>query len=111
MLGYAAGFWLADVVFSRLADVDLTDETEIPDSLTTVYSVKTRYETQLMAKPNVVAVGVGMRDGFPDPVIIVSVTEKVPLMELSDDARVPHLLDGVVVCVEEIGEPISQKDA
>lgn len=110
MLGYVAGFWLAEIVFSRLNSEDEISEDVMPEAFTTVYSVKARYESQLMAKPNVLAVGIGMRDGYPDPVIIVSVTEKVPDETLSSETRVPRVLDGVVICVEEIGEPIPQTE-
>ena len=111
MLGYAAGFWLAEVVFSRVDSEYDSGEPVISETLTTIHAVKARCESQLLAKPNVVAVGIGMRNDYPDPVIIVSVTEKVPVTELSHEERVPQTLDGIAVCVVEIGEPVSQVDA
>ncbi len=71
--------------------------------------VKARYEAELLAKANVVAVGIGipMRAGAPrgGPGIIVSVTHKVRAGELSPEDLIPQSLDGVTVWVEEIGHP------
>jgi hypothetical protein len=110
MLGYCAIFWLAKVVFARPVVDNASEEPLNSDALTTVYDVKARYEAKLLSKPNVVAVGIGIREGYPDPVIIVSVSKKLPLNDLRAQSRVPKSLEGIVVCVEEIGEPIPLTD-
>lgn len=115
VLGYTVCFWLGGI----FAGKGLLLKNDMPngDSATgdidlafrTAQAVKARYQSQLLAKPNVVSVGIGRRTGGTDPVIIVSVTQKVPLAELSDRGRVPQSLDGITVQVEEIGVPYSQK--
>ena len=69
--------------------------------------VKTRHESELMRKANVVGVGVGFRrrSGKPtdEPAIVVSVTHKVPRSLLDAGDVVPRQLDGVPVDVEAVG--------
>ncbi len=81
----------------------------IPDSdydLEYLREIKEKHEARLLAKANVVAVGIGipMRDGKPrgGPAIIVSVTQKVQASELAPEDLVPQTLEGVRVWVEEI---------
>ena len=80
-----------------------------PHSLTDLREIKARYESELLAKANVVAVGIGlpMHDGAPhgEPGIIVSVTHKVRARELAPEDLIPRNLEGVSVWVEEIGHP------
>jgi hypothetical protein len=70
--------------------------------------VKATYEAELMRKANVVGVGIGLRQrgGEPtgEPVIVVSVTRKVPRRELVPDDVVPRELDGIPVDVQAVGE-------
>ncbi len=72
-------------------------------------AIKARYESDLLAKANVIAVGIGiaMCDGKPrgGPAIIVSVTRKVQASELAPEDLVPQTLEGVRVWVQEIGHP------
>ncbi len=81
---------------------------DIPDrdyDLGRLREIKEKYEARLLAKANVVAVGIGipMRDGRPrgGPAIIVSVTQKVQASELAPEDLVPQMLEGVRVWVEE----------
>ncbi len=71
--------------------------------------VKQAHEEQLLKKPNVVGVGIGLRQrgGEPtdEPVIVVSVTHKVPSSMLDPDDVIPQELEGVRVDVQPIGEP------
>lgn len=82
-------------------------------AITHIQTVKARYEADLMKKPNVVGVGIGMpmRHGRPvgDPALIVNVSRKVPTEELRPEDRIPETLDGVRVWVEEIGEVKAQR--
>lgn len=61
-----------------------------------------RHEDELMAYPNVNAVGVGEKSGRP--VIKVMVVKKVPENSLEPGQVLPKELDGFVLDVEEIGE-------
>lgn len=65
------------------------------------------YREQLLALPNVVGVGVGLRQKagqWTDTVaIIVLVSQKQPLEALAVEQRVPVEIDGVPVDVQEIG--------
>jgi hypothetical protein len=70
-------------------------------------AVKAAHEKQLLAKANVVGVGVGLRRRAGAPLgqvcIIVSVRKKVPREQLSPADRIPAELDGVPVDVQETG--------
>lgn len=66
-----------------------------------ITEAKTRHETELLALPNVIGVGIGERDG--KTVIKVFVTGKVPETELAPGERVPPSIEGYEVDVEEIG--------
>jgi hypothetical protein len=71
-------------------------------------AVKAEYESDLLRKPNVVGVGIGLRhrDGEPsqEPAIVVSVTHKVPSYELAPEDVIPRELEGVPVDVQVVGE-------
>ncbi len=71
--------------------------------------VKRAHEQNLMRKANVVGVGIGFRERrgtlTDEPVIVVSVTHKVPASLLNVEDLVPPELDGVPVDVRAIGEP------
>jgi hypothetical protein len=73
-----------------------------------VRAVKAMYEQSLLAKPNVVGVGIGLRQRggqFSDEVcIVVSVRQKAPVEQLSPEDRIPAQLDGVPVDVQVTGE-------
>ncbi|HQE93029.1 MAG TPA: hypothetical protein PLH19_09345 [Anaerolineae bacterium] len=84
------------------------DETAMAE----IQSVKERYEADLLKKPNVVGVGVGLRmqEGKPvgEPGLIVNVTRKIPPRFLRPQDRIPKMLDGVPVWIEVIGEVEAQ---
>ncbi|MGD1992293.1 MAG: hypothetical protein PVI59_03785 [Anaerolineae bacterium] len=77
------------------------------DQLARVRSVKAAHEKQLMRKANVVGVGVGLRHCggrlTDEPVVVVSVTHKVPRAALNPEDIIPSELEGVPVDVQEIG--------
>jgi hypothetical protein len=70
--------------------------------------VKRRVESDLMRKPNVVAVGVGFRQRggrqIDEVCIVVSVKKKLPRAQLAEGDAVPNSIDGVPVDVVETGE-------
>ena len=69
--------------------------------------VKRRHESELLRKPNVVAVGVGFRTrgghSTSEVSIVVSVTQKVPAASLKRGEALPTMLEGVPVDVVETG--------
>jgi hypothetical protein len=73
-----------------------------------VKNVKATYEQSLLAKANVVGVGVGLyaqeKGVDAEPCIIVSVRQKVPLDQLALQDRIPSQLEGVRVRVQATGE-------
>jgi hypothetical protein len=78
------------------------------EGLDRLRAVKAAHEAALMRKANVVGVGIGLRQrqGEPagEPVIVVSVTHKVPLRQLAPDDVIPRELEGVPVDVQAVGE-------
>lgn len=80
---------------------DLQDETE------RARRVKKNHEAQLMAKANVVGVGVGLckTGGIQTGRVglVVMVSQKLPRSSLSPDDLLPREIDGVPVDVQEVG--------
>jgi hypothetical protein len=70
--------------------------------------VKQTHEVELLAKANVVGVGVGFRQvgGKPtrDVAIVVMVRTKVPLIALEPGDLLPDQIDGIPVDVQAVGE-------
>lgn len=63
----------------------------------------------LLAKPNVVAVGVGYREGSPSELmLVVMVEQKLPLSALAEDEIVPSEIDGLPVEVRVVGDVSAQ---
>jgi hypothetical protein len=71
-------------------------------------AVQNKYTDELMRKANVVGVAVGFaQEGSQptsEPALVVMVNKKVPWEQLAPDDRIPRLLDGVRVDVQEVGE-------
>ncbi len=71
-------------------------------------AVKAAHESELMNKANVVGVAIGLRQRrgalTSEPVIVVSVTHKVPSSELASEDVIPNVLDGVPVDVQTLGQ-------
>jgi len=69
--------------------------------------VKRRHESELLRRPNVVAVGVGFRTRAGQPTtevcIVISVTRKQPATHLKRGEAVPASLEGVPIDVVETG--------
>ncbi len=77
------------------------------EELDRLRAVKSAYEADLMRKANVVGVGIGLGQtggkSTGEPVIVVSVTNKVPSSQLAPGDVIPHELDGVPVDVQAVG--------
>jgi hypothetical protein len=69
--------------------------------------VKRRHESELLRKPNVVAVGVGFRTraghSADEVCIVVSVSRKLPVAQLKQAEALPASLEGVPIDVVETG--------
>jgi predicted nucleotidyltransferase len=78
------------------------------DALARAKRVRAEHERDLLSKPNVVGVGIGMvrRAGktTSEIGIIVMVEKKVARIQLAEAERVPGEIDGVRVDVQEVGE-------
>ena len=72
-----------------------------------IRSVKRAHERMLLAKPNVVGVGVGYRiargQQTDTVVIIVMVSQKLPANQLKPDELIPAEIEGIPVDVQEKG--------
>ncbi len=72
-----------------------------------IQEIKARFEDELLAKANVIGVGVGLRrkSGVTtdEPVLVVLVSHKVPKAQLAEGDFVPDRIEGVPVDVQEIG--------
>ena len=71
-----------------------------------IEAVLRKHEDDLLAYPNVNAVGIGERAGHP--VIKVMVIRKVPEASLKPDQVLPKDLEGFSVDVEESGQITAQ---
>ncbi len=71
-------------------------------------AVKAQHQEQLLALPNVVGVGVGLKetnDQFTDQIaIIVNVSKKMPLADLPPEAVVPPQIEGIATDVQQTGK-------
>ena len=72
-----------------------------------IQEIKARYEDELLAKANVIGVGVGLRRKgdvtTEEPVLVVLVSHKVPKAQLAEADFVPDRIEDVPVDVQEIG--------
>ena len=70
------------------------------------------HSDRLLAKPNVVGVGVGYRKSSPSELaLVVMVKQKLPESALAEDEIVPSDIDGLPVEVRMVGEVNAQMDA
>ena len=72
-----------------------------------VRAVIQTHRDHLLSLPNVVGLGVGLRQTageWTDTVVLaVMVTQKMPLESLADEQRIPSEIDGIPVDVQETG--------
>ena len=80
----------------------------IEPDLARVQGVKRAHEAELLAKANVVGVGVGLRSQGGElgreVAIVVMVTRKVPYKQLAPEDILPGEIEGIPVDVQEVGE-------
>lgn len=68
-----------------------------------VFQAQRVFQNSLLAKPNVVGVGVGLKNLSGEPSVVVLVEQKLPVAALSTADMVPKQLDGVRTDVLEVG--------
>ncbi|MBK8902733.1 MAG: hypothetical protein IPM53_16205 [Anaerolineaceae bacterium] len=77
-----------------------------------IQAVKAAHEANLLAKANVVGVGIGFRQEqhrrTDDVVLVVMVEKKVPRAQLAPEDIIPSEIDGVPVDVQESGRIVPQ---
>lgn len=73
----------------------------------TVRRVKARHEAEIMAKKNVVGIGIGYRERggttTDELSLIVFVSKKLPAQMLSAQDHIPPYIEGVPTDVKEVG--------
>ena len=70
------------------------------------------HSSALLAKPNVVAVGLGYLNDSPSELtLVVMVNQKVPLSALAEDEVVPSEIEGLPVDVRVVGHVSAQDGA
>lgn len=78
-----------------------------------IQAVKSAHEAELLAKANVVGVGIGFRQQqqlrTDEVVLVVMVEKKVPSAQLAPEDVIPHQIDGVPVDVQESGRIAPQQ--
>ena len=78
------------------------------DEFARAQGVKRAHEEQLLAKANVVGVGIGLQQRAGQPTgkiaLVVMVREKLPPASLSPEDILPAEIEGVPVDVQEAGE-------
>ncbi len=78
------------------------------EALERVLQVKRQYEKVLLARANVIGVGVGFKTEHGQPTdtlaVVVNVTHKRTVAELAQEDLLPTELDGVPVDVQEVGQ-------
>lgn len=87
---------------------EMNQEAGLPDATQRAQAVKRAYADQLMAKANVVGVGVGFckRSGqrTGEVGLVVMVNKKLPAVQLNPEDVLPLEIEGVPVDVQEVGE-------
>jgi hypothetical protein len=87
---------------------EIDSEPTREDATQRARAIKQAYSDELMAKANVVGVGVGFctRHGqrTGDVGVVVMVSKKLPSAQLDPGDVIPHEIEGVPVDVQEVGE-------
>jgi hypothetical protein len=75
--------------------------------------VKQIHEPELLAKANVLGVGVGLRQrsgmSGAEVAVVVLVRRKIPISQLALQDRIPREIEGVPVDVQEVGDVAARR--
>ena len=84
------------------------------EAVTRIQAVKEAHEQKLLAKANVVGVGIGLRQRnkhrSDEVVLVVMVAKKVARARLAPDDIIPREIDGVPVDIQAVGQITTQTD-
>ena len=73
-----------------------------------IRQVRRRYQDELMAKANVVGIGIGFRqrggERTSEPALVVMVRRKLPPDQIAPQDMIPTSLEGIPVDVQEVGD-------
>lgn len=76
-----------------------------------IKAIKAKHEKEILAKKNVVGVGIGYKEvggqKTDQPSLVVMVKKKVPPSELTSEDLIPSEIEGVVTDVKEVGEIVA----
>jgi len=88
------------------------DDQDFKAATEQILNVKRIHEEELLAKPNVVGVGIGFRhwEGLPTEslALVVMVTKKIPQRLLAPEDIIPISIEGIPIDVQEVGEISAQ---
>ncbi len=89
-------------------NADELDRAAMQQAMDKARVVKQAHEAELLGMPNVVGVGVGLRQqgGMTRNIVslVVLVRQKKPSTQLAPEQMIPTELDGVPVDVQEVGD-------
>ena len=87
---------------------DTNGDPVVPATIKRAEAVKRAHEDELLARANVVGVGIGLRRrsgvDTDQVAVIVLVTHKVPRSQLAPKDIIPSEIEGVPVDVQEVGD-------
>ncbi len=87
---------------------EINNEPDREQATLRAQAVKQAYASQLMAKANVVGVGVGFHTRHGQRTgqvgLVVMVSQKLPTTQLEPGDVIPHEIEGVPVDIQEVGE-------
>jgi hypothetical protein len=85
-----------------------SDDSDTQSAAARAMEVKRAYEDELLAKANVVGVGVGFEEvggqKTDQVAVVVMVSQKLPPERLAPEDLLPASIEGVPVDVKEVGE-------
>ncbi len=84
------------------------EDQERSEALARVQAVRAEHQETLLAKANVVGVGIGFRkvrgEATGEVALVVMVTQKVPRAQLTPEDFIPDRIEDVPVDVQAVGE-------
>lgn len=79
-----------------------------PKVFEAISEVRKRREREIMAKKNVVGLGIGFKErggtSSEELCLVVLVSQKLPDEDVASDDRIPPFVDGFPVDVQEVGK-------
>jgi hypothetical protein len=80
-----------------------------PKDIEAISKVRARHESEILAKKNVVGLGIGFREQggvrTDELALVVFVSKKVPATALAPQDRIPSHIEGIPTDIKEVGIP------